>query len=87
MSVPLISPDWSFALWAVLIAVAGFGFWADSTRIGKQVSGIGIMYDSFKPGLVHWPGLIATFAIQLWRTRNRYQQSYRTPSYRLSQTA
>jgi len=43
MSVPLISPDWEFVLWAVLIAVAGLGFWADSTRIGKQVSGIGIM--------------------------------------------
>jgi len=43
MTFPLISPDWDFALWAVLIGVAGFGFWADSTRIGKQVSGIGIM--------------------------------------------
>lgn len=43
MTFPFISPDWDFALWAVLIAVAGFGFWADSTRIGKQVSGIGIM--------------------------------------------
>jgi len=43
MTFPLISPDWDFALWAVLIAVAGFGFWADSTRIGKQISGIGIM--------------------------------------------
>jgi len=40
---PLISPDWDFALWAVLIGIAGFGFWADSTRIGKQVSGVGIM--------------------------------------------
>ncbi len=43
MTFPLISPDWDFALWAVLIGVAGFGFWADSTRIGRQVSGIGIM--------------------------------------------
>jgi len=40
---PLISPDWDFALWAVLIGIAGFGFWADSTRFGKQVSGVGIM--------------------------------------------
>ena len=43
MTFPLISPDWDFALWAVLIGVAAFGFWADSTRIGKQLSGIGIM--------------------------------------------
>lgn len=43
MTFPLISPDWNFALWAVLIGIAGFGFWADSTRFGKQVSGVGIM--------------------------------------------
>ena len=43
MNFPLISPDWDFALWAVLIGIAGFGFWADSTRIGKQVSGVAIM--------------------------------------------
>ncbi len=43
MTLPLISPDWDFALWAVLIGVAAFGFWADSTRLGKQLSGIGIM--------------------------------------------
>lgn len=43
LSFPLISPDWDFALWAVLIGIAGFGFWADSTRLGKQISGVGIM--------------------------------------------
>lgn len=43
MTFPLISPDWDFALWAVLIGIAGFGFWADSTGIGKRVSGVGIM--------------------------------------------
>lgn len=43
MTFPLISPDWDFALWAVLIGIAGFGFWTDSTRIGKQLSGVGIM--------------------------------------------
>jgi len=43
MTFPLISQNWDFALWAVLIGVAGFGFWADSTHIGKQVSGVGIM--------------------------------------------
>jgi len=43
MTFPLISPDWDFALWAVLIGVAGFGFWSDSTGLGKRVSGVGIM--------------------------------------------
>ena len=43
MTLPLISPDWDFALWAVLIGIACFGFWADSTRFGRQVSGVGIM--------------------------------------------
>lgn len=43
MTFPLISPDWDFALWSILIAVAAFGFWSDSTRLGRQVSGVGIM--------------------------------------------
>ncbi len=43
MTFPLISADWDFALWAVLLGVACFGFWADSTRIGRRVSGVGIM--------------------------------------------
>lgn len=43
MTFPLISPDWDFALWAVLIGVAAFGFWADSTYWGKRLSGVGIM--------------------------------------------
>ncbi len=43
MTFPLISPNWDFALWSVLIGVAGFGFWSDATRIGKRVSGVGIM--------------------------------------------
>lgn len=41
MTLPLISADRDFALWAVLIGIAGFGFWVDSTRIGKQLSGVG----------------------------------------------
>jgi uncharacterized membrane protein len=40
---PLISPEWVFAIWAVLVGIASFGFWVDSTRIGKRVSGVGIM--------------------------------------------
>lgn len=43
MTFPLISPDWDFALWAVLIGVAAFGFWSDSTYWGKRLSGVGIM--------------------------------------------
>lgn len=43
MTYPLISPDWNFALWAVLVFVAGLGFWADKTVLGQRVSGIGIM--------------------------------------------
>jgi len=43
MESSLISPDWNFAIWAVLICIAGFGFWADTTKIGQRVSGVGIM--------------------------------------------
>jgi len=43
MQTPLISPESTTALWAVLIAIAGFGFWADKTRLGKQISGVGMM--------------------------------------------
>ena len=35
----LISPDQHFALWAVLLAVAAFGFWIDASRVGRQLSG------------------------------------------------
>ena len=44
MTFPLISADSDFALWAVLIGVAAFGFWSDSTKFGKQVSGVGILF-------------------------------------------
>ncbi|TQV66983.1 DUF819 family protein [Exilibacterium tricleocarpae] len=36
---PLISADWSFALWAVLVLLATFGFWADTTKVGSNISG------------------------------------------------
>ena len=40
MSLPLIGPDQHFALWAVLIAVAAFGFWCERTPWGRKYSGV-----------------------------------------------
>ena len=36
----LISPDQDFALWAVLIALAGFGFWCERFEWGRKYSGV-----------------------------------------------
>ena len=40
MSLPLIGPDQNFALWAVLIALAGFGFWCERFAWGRKYSGV-----------------------------------------------
>lgn len=40
MSLPLIGPDQDFALWAVLIALAGFGFWCERFPWGRKYSGV-----------------------------------------------
>jgi uncharacterized membrane protein len=40
MSLPLIGPDQDFALWAVLIAIAAFGFWCERTPWGRKYSGV-----------------------------------------------
>ena len=40
MTLPLIGPDQDFALWAVLIAVAAFGFWCERTTWGRKYSGV-----------------------------------------------
>jgi uncharacterized membrane protein len=40
MSLPLIGPDQDFALWAVLIAVAAFGFWCERYPWGRKYSGV-----------------------------------------------
>lgn len=40
MTLPLIGPDQDFALWAVLIAVAGFGFWSERYPWGRKYSGV-----------------------------------------------
>ncbi|WP_376696786.1 DUF819 family protein [Wenzhouxiangella sp. EGI_FJ10305] len=39
----MIQSDWTFALWAVLAALAALGFWGDRTRIGRNVSGLAIV--------------------------------------------
>ena len=36
----LISPDNNFAIWAVLIAIAGFGFWCERYPFGRKYSGV-----------------------------------------------
>ncbi len=40
MSLPLIGPERDFALWAVLIALAGFGFWCERFPWGRKYSGV-----------------------------------------------
>jgi uncharacterized membrane protein len=40
MTLPLIGPDQDFALWAVLIAIAAFGFWCERTAWGRKYSGV-----------------------------------------------
>jgi len=40
MSLPLIGPDQDFALWAVLIGLAAFGFWCERFPWGRKYSGV-----------------------------------------------
>ena len=40
MSLPLIGPDQDFAIWAVLIGLAGFGFWCERFPLGRKYSGV-----------------------------------------------
>ena len=40
MDLPLIGPDQDFALWAVLIAIAAFGFWCEQYPWGRKYSGV-----------------------------------------------
>jgi uncharacterized membrane protein len=40
ISLPLIGPDQDFAIWAVLIALAGFGFWCERFPWGRKYSGV-----------------------------------------------
>jgi uncharacterized membrane protein len=40
MSLPIIGPDQHFAIWAVLIGLAGFGFWCERFPWGRKYSGV-----------------------------------------------
>jgi uncharacterized membrane protein len=40
MTLPLIGPDQDFALWAILIALASFGFWCERFPWGRKYSGV-----------------------------------------------
>ncbi len=40
MSFPLIGPEQDFAIWAVLIALAAFGFWCERYPWGRKYSGV-----------------------------------------------
>lgn len=40
MSLPLIGPEQDFAIWAVLIGIAAFGFWCERYPWGRKYSGV-----------------------------------------------
>jgi uncharacterized membrane protein len=40
MSLPIIGPDQDFAVWAVLIGLAAFGFWCERYPFGRKYSGV-----------------------------------------------
>ncbi len=40
MTFPLIGPEQDFALWSILIALAGFGFWCERFSWGRKYSGV-----------------------------------------------
>lgn len=40
MALPLIGADQDFALWSVLLALAGFGFWSERYAWGRKYSGV-----------------------------------------------
>lgn len=40
MSLPLIGPEQDFAIWAILIGIAGFGFWCERYPWGRKYSGV-----------------------------------------------
>jgi len=43
VSSSLIQPDWTFALWSALTLLCAFGFWADKTKVGRNISGAAII--------------------------------------------
>ena len=36
----LLLPEWSFLLWAVMFGLVVFAFWAETTQLGRRVSGV-----------------------------------------------
>lgn len=40
---PLIQEEWIFAVYAVLMLLAAFGFWSDKTKLGSSISGAAII--------------------------------------------
>ena len=40
MAFPLIGPEQDFALWSILLALAGFGFWCERYAWGRKYSGV-----------------------------------------------
>ena len=40
MTLPLIGPDQDFAIWAMLIGIAAFGFWCERFPWGRKYSGV-----------------------------------------------
>ncbi|MDH3430513.1 MAG: DUF819 family protein [Gammaproteobacteria bacterium] len=40
MTFPVIAPEQDFALWSILIALAGFGFWCERYPWGRKYSGV-----------------------------------------------
>lgn len=43
VTLSLIDANWTFALWSSLVLLAAFGFWADTTKLGRNVSGVAII--------------------------------------------
>lgn len=39
----MIQPDQHYAVWAMLLGLAAFGFWSDTTRWGQRISGVAMM--------------------------------------------
>jgi len=39
LSGSLISSEWQFAVWASMLAIASFAFWAETNRLGRTLSG------------------------------------------------
>ncbi|PCI54687.1 MAG: hypothetical protein COB36_09120 [Alphaproteobacteria bacterium] len=43
LDIPLVHADWTFALWSILTLLAAFGFWADTTKLGQNISGVALI--------------------------------------------